>query len=149
MKLSDMYPSRFLKAEDFEEGKTFILTVKDVQIETLGQGAKQETKPVMYFRDTEKVLALNKTNAITIGKHLGDDTDEWIGKKIAFTTTEVEMKGEIVRAIRVKTKQAVGPTPPPVPVTDNEDEPPDLPFGLPEMNVGKGVKVPSKQTVTA
>ena len=105
MKISEMYPSRFLKAEDFEEGQTFILTIASVGMEELGQGQKKETKPVAYFLETEKALVLNKTNANVIAQHLGDDTEMWIGKKVAFTTIEVDSFGEIVRAIRVKTKQ--------------------------------------------
>lgn len=140
MKLNEMYPSRFLKAEDFDEGATFVLTIKDVQMEEIGQVGKKENKPVAYFVGTDKALVLNKTNALVISQHLGDDTDEWVGKKVAFTTVWVDSFGEQVRAIRVKTKQNGAPKPPPVPVVEDDadlfaDEPAAQSMNLPAGDV--------------
>lgn len=105
MKMSDLFPSKWLKAEDLEEGATLALTIKDVVMEELGQGAKKETKPVVYFRDSDKGLVLNKTNGSIIAKMYGDNTDEWIGKTITLFTMEVDSFGDIVRAVRVKERK--------------------------------------------
>lgn len=101
MNLNEMFPSKWLKAEDFGEGENKVVTIKDVKYETLGQGAKAETKPVIEFRDA-KPLVLNKTNGHIIGQLYGSDTDEWVGKKITLFTMEVDSFGDIVRAIRVR-----------------------------------------------
>lgn len=103
MKISEMFPSRFMKAEDFEEGESRILTIKMVEMEELGQGKDAKSKPVIYFRDHEKQLVLNKTNCSIVAKLHGDDTDDWVGKRIALYAVEVESFGDVVRAIRVKT----------------------------------------------
>lgn len=105
MKVSEMYPSRFMKAEDFEEGEVRVLTIRNVEMEELGTNEKKkETKPVVSFRDHAKELVLNKTNAAAVAKLYGDDSDDWIGKKIALHVMEVESFGDVVQAIRVKNK---------------------------------------------
>lgn len=101
MKMSEMFPSRFLKAEEFGVDERKTLTIKTVEIEELGQGAKKEPKPVVYFREIDKGLVLNKTNGAMVAELYGDDTDEWTGKKITLVTLEVDSFGDIVRAIRV------------------------------------------------
>lgn len=117
MRVSDMYPARFMKADDFEEDEVRIVTIKSVEMEELGQGKDKQSKPVIFFRDHEKQLVLNKTNASIIAKFYGDDSDDWFGKKIALHAIEVESFGDIVRAIRVKT------TPPTVKVAKTEPQP--------------------------
>lgn len=142
MLVSEMYPSRFMKAEDFDEGEVRIVTIKSVEMEELGQGKDKQSKPVVMFRDAEKQLVLNKTNAAVIAKLYGDDSDDWLGKKIALTVIEVESFGDVVRAIRVKTK-----APAATPVLPTEEEfyaPPPLSdevkAGLPQT---RGVEIPS------
>lgn len=96
-----MFPSKWLKAEDFEDDEERIVQIKDVTREEFGQGAKAEQKFVAHFL-REKPLVLNKTNANVLFQLLGQDTDEWIGKKVVLLTKEVDSFGDVVRAIRVK-----------------------------------------------
>lgn len=110
MKISTAFPSSTLKAADIEDGD-LILTVTDVQIETVGQGKDAEDKPHVYFQETEKKLVLNKTNAATIAKLYGDDTDDWRGKRIALFATEVEFAGSMTMAIRVRMRAPVSRPP--------------------------------------
>ncbi len=103
--MNDVFPSKYLKAEDLEEGETRVLTIERVDLEKLGQGEDAETKPVAYFVESEKGLALNKTNFSVIIKALNEpDTINWTGKKIAIHVMEVQFKNDIVQAIRVKTR---------------------------------------------
>jgi hypothetical protein len=102
-KLSDMMPSNYLKAADCEDDD-LVVTIKDVKEEVLGQGADAHTKWILMFREVEKGLVLNTTNIKAIGKLHGDDTDDWIGKRIALHATEVEFKGERMLGIRVRLK---------------------------------------------
>jgi hypothetical protein len=106
MKYDELFPSKFLKASDFEEGETKLVTIKDVQLEEVGKkDAEVETKPVVYFREKDtKPIVCNKTNATTIRNLYGNDTYDWIGKRITLFVTQVDSFGEQVDAIRVRAK---------------------------------------------
>ena len=100
MKTSTIYPSNFLKASDIPaNGVTVVIAKADMQ--EMGQGQDRETKLVLGFKDTEKVLTINKTNLKTIEKLHGDDTDLWMGKPIHLVVREVDFAGETTLAIRV------------------------------------------------
>ena len=97
MKLNDLFPSRFLKAEDLK-GRDVKLHIKGVSVEDLGG----ERKAVMEFLSTEKQMVLNKTNASTIAAMFGDDLDGWAGNEITLYPDKVAFQGKLVDAIRVR-----------------------------------------------
>lgn len=104
MKLSKVFPSKYLKADDLED-RDWPVTIKRVIIEKIGQGEEQQEKLTVYFEELDKGIVCNKTNAITIEKLYGDETDAWVGKRITiYPNYDVQFKGEIVSAIRVRTK---------------------------------------------
>lgn len=113
MKLTEAFPSNFLKADDLQ-GRDVLVTISDVQMEELGQGQDKDTKLVLSFKGKNKKLVCNKTNAKTIAKLYGDDTDEWLGKTIILGPREVEFQGEQVWAIRVSLRDPNKPGQPPV-----------------------------------
>ena len=98
MKLNDLYPSRFYKAADFDEPTT--VTIDDVVLEELGE--TKEEKPCLTFKDSEKMMALNKTNALVIAAAYGEETNAWKGQKITLFATRVPFGGKLVDAIRVR-----------------------------------------------
>ena len=101
MKLTELYPSKYLKAEDFEEGQTMLVTMDHIEVEPLGK--KQEDKPVLYLRQNIKPLVLNKTNARKMADVVGSlETDDWAGSRVQLYATDVEFQGETVEAIRCK-----------------------------------------------
>lgn len=101
MKLSEAFPSKYLKAGDLPEDGTYPLTIEKVTIEEIG--VSKDKKPVIHFEETDKAMVCNKTNGNTIKKVLGsDDTDDWTGKTIHLYRAEVEFQGDMVEAIRVK-----------------------------------------------
>lgn len=108
MDINSAFPSKWLKADEIEEDN-LVLTMSMVQMEEIGQGDDKDTKPVLYFKETEKGLVMNKTNATTIAKLYGPDTMKWGGKKIALFATEVDFRGTQTLAIRVRMK---APKPP-------------------------------------
>lgn len=117
VKIGKVYSSKFLKAADIDEmadeaTQTAIVAIDRVEMEEIGQD--QQQKPVVYFRDIEPGLVLNKTNAGTLAKLLGDETDEWSGKKVGLFTTEVDYAGQQVLAIRVRLKLPKAARPAPV-----------------------------------
>ncbi len=102
MKMSLMFPSDFVKADDLN-GKDVTKKIKAVTMDELTMaGGRKETRPVVRFSDAEKKLVLNKTNAITISKMYGNETDEWIGKQITMYPTETQFGSETVDCIRIR-----------------------------------------------
>lgn len=108
MKTNDVFPSKYLKAEDdiFDNGEV-TATIKDVALETLSSREKgDEQKPVMMFKELPKGLILNKTNWGVCAKLFGsDDSDDWIGHRVSLTTVDVDAFGDVVRAIRIKSQK--------------------------------------------
>jgi hypothetical protein len=88
--------SRFLKAADLAGEKKF--RIKEVTEEEVG-GAK---KLVVWFTNDKRGLVLNITNNRTIRGAFGDVREEWIGKIIVVFRTEVDMRGRMTPALRVR-----------------------------------------------
>jgi hypothetical protein len=107
MKTNEVFPSKFLKAEDetFALGEV-VATIKDVSKEIM-QGKKgEEDKPVMYFRELQKGLVMNKTNWGTCEKlFASDESDDWIGHKVILAAIETVAFGEPVKGIRILDKK--------------------------------------------
>jgi hypothetical protein len=98
-----MFPSNYLKASDFEDGDS-TLTIKRLDEETIGSGKEAKDVWVVYFREQEKGLVLNKTNSNVIAGLYGDDTDDWKGKQVTLYETEVQFQDKMVPAIRIRSK---------------------------------------------
>lgn len=128
MKLSEAFPSNFLKAEDLG-GKPVTLTIEAIDFDEIGQGRDKEKKLIITFRKTDKKLICNKTNATTIGKLYGEDTDAWVGQRITIMPREVEYQGEMVWSIRVSLqKPAATATKPVEPEPEPAGDTDDVPF---------------------
>jgi hypothetical protein len=92
--------SKFFRAEDLQEEK--LLKIKSVAEEMVGQGTDQSQKLVVWFTNSKKGLALNRTNNRTIRGAFGDDTAGWAGKIIAAFPTQADFRGRLVAALRVR-----------------------------------------------
>ncbi len=101
MKISDQFPSNYVKASD-QNGKPCPLTIRTCVLEELGQGNDKEKKPVLYFNGAQKGLVLNKTNSNVVAEAYGDETVGWEGKPVEVYPTQVEFKGKQVDGIRVR-----------------------------------------------
>ena len=64
MSISKLFPSKYLKGDDIEDGDT--VTITKVTVERVG--IDQEEKPVIHFEEKDKGVILNKTNAQAIAK---------------------------------------------------------------------------------
>lgn len=87
------------------QGKDVTLTIdRVVGGEIKGTGGKKSKKPLCYFREGQsgKPLGLNATNCKTIAAMYGNDTDNWIGKRITIFPTVTQFGGEEVECIRVR-----------------------------------------------
>ena len=98
MRVSDAFPSKYLKAEDLGAHKP-ILTIASVTMETIGD----DTRPVVMFVGQAKSLVLNKTNASVLVDAYGtDEMDDWRGQKLRLYATRVPYQGKMVPALRVE-----------------------------------------------
>ena len=100
MKMSEAFPSKYLKAEDLK-GQRITVTIARVEMGEIGDGDSREQKPVVYFQGKEKGLVLNKTNAANISYMYGDETNDWTGSQIKLFTMIVPFQGRQVPAIRI------------------------------------------------
>lgn len=101
MKISQAFPSTYLKAADLQ-GHDVRVAIRDIKFETLGSGQDAEQKAILYFQGKDRGLVLNKTNAQTIAHAYGDETDDWIGQEIELYTAMVQFQSQMVEAIRVR-----------------------------------------------
>lgn len=103
MKLSEMFPSNLLKAQDVtDNGGEMELTVKEVKMQEFDDDdGSKKNKPVVFFTNDKKMV-LNVTNANAVSEMYGDDTDLWLGKTILLHVMEVPFGNKTVPAIRVK-----------------------------------------------
>lgn len=108
MKLKEAFPGNWLSAADLGE-EDHVCIIQDVRSEMIGQGERARLKLVVKFREFEKPLVCNLTNAKTIAALHGDETNDWVGKRITlWVNPDVQFGSEIVSAIRVRSK---APTP--------------------------------------
>jgi hypothetical protein len=121
MNLSEMFPSRFLKAGDLK-GRPRVATIAGLQHEQFGDGTQ---KWVMAFVGWPKTLPLNKTNGFAVGDLYGPNTENWIGKRILVAEEMVTFKNERKNSIRLKAPPPQAPTAVTVPDTPPPDEDPD------------------------
>lgn len=121
MKISQAFPSKYLKAEDLA-GRRVTVTIQSADIETIQGDHGKEEKLVLHFVGKEKGLVCNVTNANMIANILGsDETDDWIEGKIILKEEKVPFQGKLVPAIRVDA--VPGSKPPPPPPIDSDDAP--------------------------
>ncbi len=110
MKISQLFPSKYVKAADLN-GKTITLTIAKLVVEELGHGAEKERKPVLYFQKATKGLVLNRTNAMTIAGLYGDESDDWEGKRISIYPTRIRAFGAMQDTVRIREEIPALPKP--------------------------------------
>ena len=88
----------FLKGEDLEEGERTVVTIKTAEEVNFPSG---DTVPVLSFLELEQKLTLNKTRIKKLVELLGEDTDEWIGKKISLYQVDVQFQGKTMPGVAV------------------------------------------------
>lgn len=99
--INEAFPSKYLSAADLQ-GRPARVTINEVVMESIGQGAQASNKPVLYFAGKQKGLVMNKTNARMIASQCGDEMNDWIGTEIELFAIWTEFQGQPVEAIRVR-----------------------------------------------
>ena len=105
---SDYDKSKYLKAADLDHEKKF--RIKKVTEEELGVGKDKEVKLVVWFTTDERGLVLNKTNNRTLRGAFGDPVAGWVDKVIVVFPTEVDVRGKMGPALRVRIPPPKKPT---------------------------------------
>lgn len=109
MKKSDVFPSKYLKADALSKGGgqygTMILTV--TAIDTSEPFDDGNTQRVLHFKEDQRTLGLNATNWDTICAITGKDDDEdWVGACLElYVDPRVRFGNKTVPAIRVREPQ--------------------------------------------
>lgn len=133
--ISVLKSSRFLKKEDVGTG--VLVTVEScVEINVAKEGAPEEFKWCLNFKETDKPLVLNSTKGQIIAGFLGsDNTDNWAGHKIVlYHDPNISFAGKLIGGIGVRAPKTPQARPVPAPV--RPQEPPPVP-GLPPEGEGE------------
>lgn len=112
-----LFPNEYISAADLIEAQKksgrdgVTLTISTVKMENLKTNKGTERKPVVSFVEFEqraaqgkgenKRLVMNKTNARLIAKLHGNETNDWVGKRITLWPTQCEAFGATVDCVRV------------------------------------------------
>jgi hypothetical protein len=88
---------RFLKKEDTPVS----LTISGVEEFNYSRVAGKEDCKIIIDSEERFRLSLNATNLETIAQLFGNDTDDWLGRRVGFMwDPTIKMGGEIVGGIR-------------------------------------------------
>ena len=78
------------------------LTIVSVSIEDMNSGkGGSQSKPCLHFKERDKMMVLNKTNATALAKELGPETDRWKGARITLEAPMIDAFGKQTRTLRI------------------------------------------------
>ena len=98
MKASEFDNSKYMNAVNAQENVGKTLTIYEVKMEIV----RDNQKMVIEFESIERPLIANKTNRTSLIYAFGDDTEEWIGKKVVLRVGEAEFDGRVVPSIKLE-----------------------------------------------
>lgn len=86
MIISDVFPTRWLDAEDLGNKRVTVEIAKATMEEVFNrQTNAKELKLALTFKRAKKLMILNKTQAFAIAAIIGsEDTDRWVGHSITL-----------------------------------------------------------------
>jgi hypothetical protein len=99
MRKNEAFPAKFLKSADAKT-KPIFATISHMEMETVGQGADQKKKPVLYLED-RKPMVLNATNWESLEAAFGDSND-WSGYKIKIKCERTQFQGRTTDGLRIE-----------------------------------------------
>lgn len=114
MNLNEVFPSTYLKKEHLPGNRDLILTIDSCTKENVGQGQDAEVRPVLWFKEDERGLVLNKTNVGRLyAAYNTVETDDLQGKKVSlYVDHEVGFGGKTVGGIRIRATAPEEESPP-------------------------------------
>ena len=96
----------YLGVYSLPDGRDIVLTIKSVGQElVMGADGSKEQCVVMHFQEPVKPFICNKTNLKQITKLLKTPyVEQWAGNKIQIGSEKVKAFGDVVDALRVRSK---------------------------------------------
>lgn len=112
MKITDLFPRRYATGLDLG-GRSVIVTIAGLTQErmTPAPGIAPADKYVLHFRETPRGVVLSKILANQIAAALGDETDQWTGKRITLYPEVILVAGAERTVIRAKPADQERPIP--------------------------------------
>ena len=109
MNIHAMKSSKFLKKEDVQT--PILVTIKNITQDNVAPDDKpEEIKHILNFREDCNPLVLNWTNIQLIASFLGEETDNWTGKKIVlFHDPNVSYGGKLIGGVRARKPKQQAP----------------------------------------
>lgn len=118
----------WLRVEDLQ-GRAVPVTIARVTVEDIDGDRGRERKLVVAFKDKQKKLIANKTNAASIAAIAGDDLDRWPGATITLFPDTTMFGGKRVPCIRIRPVGTTSaPTPAPMPPRQPGEDDGVIPF---------------------
>lgn len=119
MKVSQMIQSKFLRKEDIEDDTP--ATIKKLSLEDM-PGDSGDQRWVLFFKEQNKGMVLNTTTIRMLEKAFGDESDDWVGKRVTiYVDPNVSFKGQVVGGLRLRpTSPKKTPLVTPAPVVEQE-----------------------------
>jgi hypothetical protein len=112
MNYKQAFPSTFLKADDLAETGSVVYTIRDAQVEDVGQDENKERKLCLYFEETDQKMVLNRTNADACALMFGEYTEQWVGQKVqVYVDHNVRFGNKVMSGLRITDPYATVPQP--------------------------------------
>ena len=135
--------SPFIKGDDLEEGERTVVTIKSAEEVAFPSG---DTVPVLEFLEIDQKLTLNKTRVKKLVEMLGEDTDTWVGRKIAMYRIDVNFNGKTMPGVAVAARDTTTPplspmacsTPGPEPRPETQPTPTEAALEISRPTVASG-----------
>jgi hypothetical protein len=96
MKVSELF-SGYLEAEDLPDDRDVTVTIESVRApgkDDKGKDGRVMDKPIVKLTKVKKEWVLNKTNARTIRRMHGNETEAWHGKEVTIYRTTCAAFGD-------------------------------------------------------
>jgi len=102
-----MFEGKYLGAWNLVDGegtkRDCTVTISGVAAQQIvGEGGKTNKKPVVTFEGKDLPMVCGKTVAKTIAAMYGNDTKNWLGKRITLFATTTSVGGQEKDCIRVR-----------------------------------------------
>ena len=110
MKKNEIFPSTYYNASDVRDG-AITLTIDDVRMEAVGEGANETEKAVAYFKEEDSkllVVSSTKFDAIALIAK-SDDTRDWAGIKIVLEAGKATFQGKLVDSVAIRAPRKPAP----------------------------------------
>jgi hypothetical protein len=102
MKMSEEFPSKYIKASDLN-GREVRVIMQHCEREEVGtKDGRPDYKPVLYIKGKDKPIVLNKTNAQVISDFYGDDTADWFDQPVYLYAVDTEYQGKKTQGLRIR-----------------------------------------------